>query len=210
MTIDEARTALLELERGPALRSDSFGPKQWVDNFQVADSAGRSRSHEVAWALVHEGTPDERRYALDFWGAVSPPEGVSDALAELYLGESPPDANLRGSIGQYTGHRFSDDVGRKIAARFASDPDGERDLAINAVKFDPQGAAWDALIRLVLKTDDAVAIYRLFGAAYQAERSEDFFTAIKGKPPEVLTEIAGSVPLRLRARFLQITGITYP
>lgn len=210
MTIDEARSALVELERGYENKTQSFGPQQWVDNFNTADDIGRARSHEVAWALVFEGTSDERRYALAFWNVVGIPQGVSDAVADLYLTEDPQDPNLRQSLGLSTSHRFSDDVGRRLAARFAANPDGERELAGNALKYDAQGAAWDALIRLVLKTDDVVGIYKLFDAAYQADRSDDFFTAIKDKPVEVLKEIAGSVPLRMRARFLQITGITFP
>ncbi len=210
MTIDEARAALIELERGPETRTQSFGPQQWVDNFRRGDDALRTRSHEVAWALVHEGTADERRYALAFWDAVSPPEGVSDALAELYLSESPSDPGLRSSLGLYTGHRFSDEVGQRLAARFSADPDGEAALAVNAVRYDPHGAAWDALIRLVLKTDDATGLFRLFGAAYQAGRSDDFFAALRGKPPETLKEVAASVPLKLRARFGQVTGVSYP
>ena len=211
MTIDEAVAALSELTSGGTYtKNQFFGPEQWVQNFLAGDDAFKMKSHQVAWTLVHEGTPDLRRTGLEFWGAVSPPDGVSDALAELYLAEQPPDPNLRDSVGLYTGHRFSDDVGRRLAARFAADPDGERDIAGNAVRYDAHGAAWDALIRLVLKTDDARGLYRLFDAAYQADRIDDFFDAIKGKPPAVRYELAASMPLRLRARYCQITGTTFP
>jgi len=210
MNIDEARAALIELEQGAQSRAQSFGPQQWVDNFKAGDTALRTRSHEVAWTLVFDGTPDERRYALDFWGAVSPPEGVSDALAERFLTEDPPDPNLRRSLGLYTGHRFSDAVGHKLAARFAADPEGERELAGAALRCDPQGLAWSALMRIVGKTQDAVGLYRLFDAAYQADRCDDFFAAIKGKGKPVLKELAGSLPLRLRPRFVAITGVAFP
>lgn len=210
MNIDEAREALIALEQGAESKTQSFGPQQWVGNFAAGDSALRTKSHEVAWALVFEGTPDERRYALDFWGAVSPPEGVSDALAELFLSEDPPDPNLRRSLGLYTGHRFSDEVGQKLAARFAGDPDGERELAGAALRCDPQGQAWGALMRIVLKTQDATGLYRLFDAAYQADRCDDFFTAVKAKPKPVLKELAGSLPRRLRSRFAAITGVSFP
>src|SRR5690349_3340162 len=111
MTIEEAYAALTELESGASHSKDQhFGPQQWVENFMAGDDAMRTRSHQVAWTLIHDGTPDDRRFALSFWQVVSPPDGVSDALAELYLSEQPPDPNLRESVGMYTGHRFSDDV----------------------------------------------------------------------------------------------------
>src|SRR5262245_46070017 len=136
MTLDEALAALADLDRGGTTREQFFGPQQWVENFQAGDDQFRMKSHEVAWTLVHEGTPRDRQYALEFWGQVSPPDGVSDALAELYLSESPSDPILRANVGRYVGHRFSADVGRRLAARFAADPDGEVELATNAVQYD--------------------------------------------------------------------------
>jgi hypothetical protein len=50
-------------------------------------------------ALIFEGTRDERRYALGFWGAAGLPAGASDALARLDLGEADPDPELRRFLG---------------------------------------------------------------------------------------------------------------
>lgn len=163
-------------------------------------------SHEVAWAQVFEGTVNERREALDHWAVVAPPDGVSDALAELYLAEATPDPGLRRSLGLYTGHRFSEEVGLRLAARFAADPDGERDLAGVAMCFDAHGPAWDALVRLVLKTDDAVALYRLFDAAYRGGRADDLFVCLRGRSAATLRALADALPPGFGARLQRATG----
>lgn len=98
-------------------------------------------------------------------------------------------------------------MGRELAARFAADPETERDLAINAVRFDAHGAAWDALMKLVAQAEELVPLYHLFGAAYQAERIDDYFVAIKGKPSRVLVEFAGCLSRPLRDRFRALAGL---
>lgn len=169
-------------------------------------------THDVAWLHVFEGTPAERRAALDFWSRVPPPDGVSDALAEAYLEAGPraADPELRACLGLYTGHAFSEAVGLRLAARFSADPTGERDLAPAALRCDPHGDAWQALVRLVLDTHDVPGLYRLFDAAYQAERADDFFAMLRGRPADTLRALARVLPQPMRTRLHRLTGARDP
>lgn len=208
MTIDEARSALLALESGDESYQESFGPRQWVLNHRGLNDADKAWSHDVARTLIFAGSPEERRYALDFWAAVRPPAGASDALGELYLSESPADPNLRKNLGRYTGHTFSPDVGKRLAARFAADPKGEGDLAGAAVKADPDGPGWAAFAGLVKVANDKVSLYALYDVAYRAERVDAFCALLKGKPRGLLEEVGNAIAMaNMAQKFRQLTGL---
>ncbi len=195
MNIVEARDTLRIFESGDERPGGSFGPLQWVTNYREMSDAGKAECHEVARTLITEGTREERRYALEFWGAVSPPPGASDALAHLYLAEDPPDADLRRFLGFYTGHVFSDDVRDALVTRFATAPHDEAELAGSVVAADPNGPAWTAFSRLVLKADDLSTLAQHLDTAYRAGRVDAFCALIGRKPKALVDSLVDAIPL---------------
>jgi hypothetical protein len=195
MKINEARETLRIFESGDERPGGSFGPLQWVINYRAMSQAGKAECHAVARALVVEGTREERRYALEFWGAVSLPPGASDELGRLYLSETPPDPELRRFLGLYTGHVFSPDVAEALVHRFVASPQEERELAGAVVAADASGRAWEAFSRLVQQAGDLRTLNDHLNTAYRAGRIEGFCALIARKPRAILDPLIAAIPL---------------
>ena len=194
MNLIQARELQRIFESGDERPGGSFGPLQWVTNHREMSEAGKAESHEVARTLIFDGTRDERRYALGFWGAAGLPAGASDALAQLYLSEADPDPELRRFLGSYTGHAFSPDVLEALVSRFAADPEGELDLA-GAVAGVADGRAWRALEPLIAATQDLKALYGHLNTAYRAGRVPAFCALLARKPPALRSALVDAIAL---------------
>lgn len=205
MDVMQARALQRIFESGDERPGGSFGPLQWVKNHRELSEAGQAESHDVARALIFEGTLDERRYALGFWGAAGLPAGASDALARLYLGEADPDPELRRFLGGYTGHAFSPEVLEALVSRFLTSPERELDLA-GAVA--PDGRAWSALEPLIAATEDLRALYGHLNTAHRAGRVPAFCALLARKPAALRDALLGAIALpRLRREVRAALGL---
>jgi hypothetical protein len=79
--------------------------------------------------------------------------------------------------------------------RFATAPHDEAELAGSVVAADPNGPAWTAFSRLVLKADDLSTLAQHLDTAYRAGRVDAFCALIGRKPKALVDSLVDAIPL---------------
>ncbi len=189
MTLDEARQWLASNASGDR-RHEGIGHAGYVDLYETADEATRGKLLDAMTFLLVDGNDSDQLLASSFFARAGAPPPLLRDLATAYVtrkfdGHHP----LADLLGRLT-YQMSEDVAAILVRQFNADPVRQFGLSYAVLRHDKRGPTWDNFVRALPSIDQADDLVTGFRAAFAAQRVDDYFALLRGRPESLLRAVA--------------------